>query len=95
MLIIFIIFFILFILFFVFYKTEYFITKLTPKNENDFINSLNTTLNYEEATNVYYNVKQENNCIDRKRDCIVACINYNNKLDIDCYNSCLMTAYNC
>jgi hypothetical protein len=44
----------------------------------------------------YYNVSQEEqDCPNRKRDCVIACLNKNNELDNNCYNKCLITAYNC
>ena len=71
-----------------FYNTEHF-------DEKDFIKSLKHT-NYEKNSVNYYNVLQEEQkCPDRNRDCVIACLNRNNELDNNCYNKCLITAYNC
>jgi len=84
MLIIFIILVIILLIFF--YNTEHF-------DEKDFIKSLDIC---ENNSKNYYNVLQEEqDCPNRKRDCVIACLNKNNELDNNCYNKCLITAYNC
>lgn len=84
MLIIFII--LVIILLFFFYNTEHF-------DEKDFVKSLDDCKN---NSRIYYNVSQEDqDCPNRKRDCAIACLNKNNELDNNCYNKCLITAYNC
>jgi len=84
MLIIFIILVIILLIFF--YNTEHF-------DENDFVKSLDVC---ENNSRNYYNVSQEEqDCPNRKRDCVIACLNKNNELDNNCYNKCLITAYNC
>jgi len=84
MLIIFII--LVIILLFFFYNTEHF-------DEKDFVKSLDICKN---NSRNYYNVSQEEqDCPNRKRDCVIACLNKNNELDNNCYNNCLITAYNC
>jgi len=84
MLIIFIILVIILLIFF--YNTEHF-------DEKDFVKSLDICKN---NSRNYYNVSQEEqDCPNRKRDCVIACLNKNNELDNNCYNKCLITAYNC
>jgi len=86
MLIIFIILVIILLIFF--YNTEHF-------DEKDFVKSLEET-DYEKNSRNYYDVlREEKECPNRKRDCLIACLNKNNELDNNCYNKCLITAYNC
>jgi len=73
---------------------------LTKKNKdelniiNNYFDSLNKTLTYEENNSNHYNVIDKN-CPNKNQECYLACIDKNYKFNSRCYNECQKTSYIC